>query len=59
MAADSLTKGMGASRLPKIKDDLCPHRRLNLHHMLCLVSAKFSNCFNVHMCLSHVEQRFI
>ena len=23
MAADSLTKGMGASRLPKIKDDLC------------------------------------
>ena len=23
MAADSLTKGMGASRLPKVKDDLC------------------------------------
>ena len=23
MAADSLTKGLGASRLPKIKDDLC------------------------------------
>ena len=23
MAADSLTKGMGASRLPQIKEDLC------------------------------------
>ena len=35
------------------------HRRLNLHHMLCLVSAKFSNYFNVQMRLSHVEPRFI
>ena len=23
MAADSLTKGLGASRLPQIKEDLC------------------------------------
>ena len=30
----------------------------NLHHMLCLVSAKFSHYFNIHMCLPHVEQPF-
>ena len=41
MAADSLTKGLGASRLPKIMEDLCPHRRLILQHIHCLVSARF------------------
>ena len=58
MAADSLTKGLGASRLPQIKEDLLSDRGLAClcqglcgfcrHHLLCLVSAMVSNCFNVH-----------
>ena len=58
MAADSLTKGLGASRLPKIMEDLCPHRRLNLHHIHCLVSARFQT-ISMYICvLPHVEQQF-
>ena len=55
MAADSLTKGLGNNRLPQIKEDLClsedcpgPDQCGFLqHHLLCLVSALVSNCFNV------------
>ena len=64
MAADSLTKGLGASRLPQIKEPLSHWRPVFLcpdlcgflqHHLLCLVSAMVSNCFNV--CFSHVTSK--
>ena len=51
MAADSLTKGLGASRLSQIREELvCPgHDECGFlqHHLLCLVSTLVSNCLNV------------
>ena len=58
MAADSLTKGMGASRLPEIKDDLCVSSTTKPPSHALSRECQFSIYFNVHMCLPHVEQPF-